>query len=126
MYLSHGELEMYLVDNVIKAAFKGAFNTKGLLEYISKVQSIVTSLQEKPFVMIIDNTNFEGCTADGFEELNFFNSWLNKTQLKAKAFIISNEMNKHIILNRTPSLSFHNTKFFLDYQAANVWLKKFY
>jgi len=75
--------------------------------------------------MMIDNTNFEGCTPEGFKELNTFNSWLCQTQLKAKAFIIKSEINKQIIKNRTPSLSLQNTRFFSNYQEANDWLKSF-
>lgn len=75
---------------------------------------------------MIDNTKFEGCTPEGFTELEAFNSWLSQTQLKAKAFIIKSEINKQIIENRTPSLSLQNTCFFSNYQEANEWLKNFY
>jgi hypothetical protein len=122
---SHGGIEIFLVNNVITAVLVGSFNDAGVLDYSKKIQSIVASLKEKPFVMMIDNTKFEGCTPEGFKELDVFNSWLSNTQLKAKAFIIKNEVNKQIIKSRTPSLSSQNTCFFSNYQAANEWLRNF-
>lgn len=62
--------------------------------------------------MMIDNTKFEGCTPEGFEVLDAFTSWLNQTQLKAKAFIMKSEINEQIIQIRTPSLSLLNARFF--------------
>jgi len=123
---SHGEIEISFVDNVITAVLCGSFNHEGVLNYSNKVRSIVTSLKEKSFVMMIDNTRFEGCTPEGFKELETFNSWLSQTQLQAKAFIIKSEINKQIIQNRTPSLSLQNSRFFSTYQEANEWLENFY
>jgi len=125
MSVSHGKMEIHLEGNVITAVFIGSFNYEAVLDYSDKIQSIVTALKEKAFVMIIDNTKLEGCTPQGFEELNVFNSWLSQTQLKAKAFIINNEMNKQIIKKRTPSLALQNTCFFSNYQDANEWLENF-
>jgi len=125
MSVSHGEIEISLVDNVITAVLIGSFNDKGVLDYANKIKTVVTSLKEKSFVMMIDNTKFEGCTPEGFKELDAFNYWLSQTQLKAKAFIINSEINKQIIENRTPSLSLQNTRFFSNYQEANEWLEKF-
>lgn len=62
--------------------------------------------------MIIDITKVEGGTPEGFEELDFLNCWLNKTQLKAKAFVINSDVNKNILLSRNSSLSLQNVKFF--------------
>lgn len=126
MALSHGDLEICVLDNVITVAFIGSFNAEGIRNYAIKMQSIVTSLKEQPFFMIINNSKFEGATPEGFEELNVFNTWLNNTQIKAKAFIINSETNKQIIINRTPSLLLQNTKFFSNYQEAKMWLTKFY
>jgi len=126
MSVSHGEIEISIKVNVITAVLSGSFNGEGVLNYSNRIRSIVLSLKEKSFVMIIDNTKFEGCTPEGFTELDAFNSWLNQTQLKAKAFIIKSEINKQIIENRTPSLSLQNTRFFSNYQEANEWLVNFY
>jgi len=125
MSYSHGEIEISLVDNVITVVFIGSFNYESVLDYSNRIKSIVTSLKEKPFVMIIDNTKLEGATPEGFEELDVFNSWLNQTQLKAKAFIMNSEVNKAIIESRTPSLSSQNTCFFSNYQEANEWIETF-
>jgi hypothetical protein len=125
MSYSHGELEISIVGNVITAVFIGSFNYEGALDYSNRMKSIITSLKEKPFVMVIDNTKLEGGTPEGFEELEIFNSWLNQTQLKAKAFIMNSEVNRAIIENRTPSLSSQNTCFFSNYQEANEWLETF-
>jgi hypothetical protein len=126
MSYPHGEIKISIVDNIITAVFIGSFNYESVLDYSNRIKSTVASLKEKPFVMIIDNTQLEGATPEGFEELEIFNSWLNQTQLKAKAFIMNSEVNKAIIESRTPSLSSQNTCFFSSYQEANEWLEAFY
>jgi hypothetical protein len=126
MSYCHGEVKISLTDNIITATFIGSFNYEGAVEYSRRIKSIVSSLEERPFVMIIDNTELEGGTPEGFEELEAFNSWLNQTQLKAKAFIMTSGVQKRIIESRTPSLSLQNTCFFSNYQEANEWLKNFY
>lgn len=126
MLSSHGEIDIDLNDNVITAVFSGSFNYEGICEYAKRIKEIVTSLDQKSFFMIIDNTNLEGCTPEGFEELDTFNTWLNPAQLKAKAFIITSEVNKHIIEMRTPALSSQNTSFFSDHQAAYQWIESFF
>ncbi len=118
----HGKVEIRLVDNIITTAFIGAFNYEGILDYTNKIQSIVMSLKEK-FIMIVDNTRYEGCTPEGFDQLDIFNSWLSQTQLKAKAFIIKSVIHKQIIETRTPSLSLQKACFFSNYQDAHEWLE---
>lgn len=125
MSYSHGEIEITLVGSVITAVFSGSFNYEGVLEYSNRIKSLVISLKEKPFIMIIDITDLEGGTPEGFEELDIFNAWLNQTQLKAKAFIMKGDINKEIIESRTPSLSSQNMRFFSCYQDANEWLKNY-
>ena len=126
MSYCHGEVIISLAGNIITAIFIGSFNYEGAVDYSKRIKSIVTSLEKKPFVMIIDNTKLEGGTPEGFEELEAFNSWLNQTQLKAKAFVMTSGVNRRIIESRTPSLSLQNTCFFSNYQDANEWLKNFY
>lgn len=125
MFQSHGEVEISVVDNIITIACIGCFNAEFVRNYASKIHSVVTSLNDKPFVMIIDNTKFEGCTPEGFEELELINIWLNSTKLKAKAFIIYSEINTQIISARSPSLSLQNIKFFSSSEEAKEWVKKF-
>jgi hypothetical protein len=122
----HGEIEISLDDNVITALFSGSFNYECVHDYAKRIKLIVASLEQKAFFMMIDNTNFEGCTPEGFEELDIFNAWLNQTQLKAKAFIITSEVNRHIIETRTPALSSQNTCFFSDHQTAYQWIESFF
>ncbi|MEI6894751.1 MAG: hypothetical protein V5789_08990 [Colwellia sp.] len=126
MLLSHGEIEISRIDNVITSVFIGAFNVESLRDYTKKIKSIVTALNDKPFAMIIDDTKLEGGTPEAFEELESLNAWISNTQLKAKAFVINSELNKEIILARTPSLSLQNAKFFLNHQEANAWLETFF
>jgi hypothetical protein len=125
MPLSHGEFEVCLEYNVITAKAIGAFNYECVLNYTNEIKLFVTHLKEKAFCMIIDNSKFEGCTPEGFVVLDDFNSWLNSSELKAKAFIINSEVNKQIILDRTPSLSFQNIQFFSDHKEANQWVRNF-
>jgi hypothetical protein len=126
MSYCHGEIKISLTDNIITAVFIGSFNYEAAVDYSNRIKSIVYSLEKRPFVMLIDNIELEGATPEGFEELEAFNSWLNQTQLKAKAFVMTSEVHKRIIESRTPSLSSQNTCFFSNYQEANEWLKNFY
>jgi len=125
MSYCHDEVKISVTDNIITAIFIGSFNYEAAVDYSNRIKSIVTSLEERPFVMLIDNIELEGATPEGFEELEAFNTWLNQTQLKAKAFVMTSEVHKEIIKNRTPSLSSQNICFFSNYQEAYKWLKNF-
>ncbi|MEI6896941.1 MAG: hypothetical protein V5786_05560 [Psychromonas sp.] len=125
MRVAHGNTEISVVDNIISCACIGSFNLEGVYLYIDEIKSIISSLKEKEFAMIIDNTKFVGCTPDAFEEMEVYSTWLCKTKLKAKAFVIKSQVNKNIILHRTPSLSSQNIAFFSHYSEAHAWVKKF-
>ncbi len=125
MRIAHGECEISVVDNIITCVFIDSFNVEAVHCYANKIKSILSALKEKKFAMIIDATNFVGGTPDAFDEMDIFNSWLSKTPLKAKAFIIGSQVHQHIILSRTPSLSLQNVNFFANAQEANMWVKKF-
>jgi len=125
MPLSHGKVEVSLEGNVISAVFIGSFNAESVCEYGNTVKSIVMSLEDRSFVMLIDNTKLDGGTPEAFSELEAINAWVNNTRLKAKAFIINCEINKQIMLHRTPSLALQNVNFFSTHQEANAWLEKF-
>lgn len=120
----HGTSEVTLVDNIIRAKLSGSFNRQGCALYTERVKQIVATLNAQPFAMLIDDLDLEGGTPAAYQALQDYNVWLNRQAIVAKAFIINNNVTKHIILQRSPALLEQNIAFFNNYDDATLWLKQ--
>lgn len=120
----HGISEVSLDGNIICAKLSGSFNRQGCAAYTQKVKQIVATLHNTPFAMLIDDLELEGGTPAAYQTLQDYNVWLNRQPIVAKAFIINNNVTKHIILQRSPALLEQNIAFFTNYDEATTWLKE--
>lgn len=126
MTMCHGQANISCVDKIVTLIAEGSFNAEGVRKYANKLKTIVNDFNGEFFTMIIDHTQVEGGTPEAYEELEKINSWTNNNNnLIAKAYIIVSDINKDIMLNRTPSLSLQNIKYFQSYNEAKTWIKNF-
>ena len=109
-------------DNIIFAEFCGSFDNHALQRYSKQIKKLVSTFNGSPFAMLIDDLKLEGGTPEAYKVLNEYNQWLNQQAIVAKAFIINNNVNKQIILKRSPALLEQNIAFFTDKNSAKDWL----
>lgn len=120
--ISHGEFSVVLTGSIIESKLAGSFNELGCSGYINAVKDKLNILAGKPFAMLIDDLELEGGTPEAYQLLNEYNQWMSKQPIVAKAFIISSQVQKDIILQRSPSLLQQNIEFFTDREHAMLWL----
>ena len=120
--LSHGSTDVTVEGRLIHSVFKGSFNREAVVQYAQKIRKAIASFDGKPFVVLVDDVDIEGGTPEAYEEINKLNNWVNSKPLIAKAFIITSEVNKQIILDRAPEITKQNIEFFDNEEDAKVWL----
>lgn len=120
----HGDSTVVLSESVIETTLKGSFNEQGTLQYIRAVKAKVAELNGKAFSMLIDDLALEGGTPEAYAVLNDYVKWLNKQNVIARAFLIESELQKAIILKRTPAFKEQNVRFFKDREKAVAWLRQ--
>ena len=120
--ISHGEFSVVLTGSIIESTLAGSFNELGCSGYINAVKDKLKILNGKPFAMLIDDLELEGGTPEAYQLLNEYNQWMSKQPIVAKALIISSQVQKDIILQRSPSLLQQNIEFFTDRAHAMHWL----
>lgn len=121
----HGTCEVALIgERIISAAFIGSFNDKGVQHYANEIKRLVSTFQNQPFAMLINNLEVEGGTPEAYQTLDNYNQWLNQQAIVAKAFIIDNNVTKQILLARTPALKKQNIAFFENPTDATIWLNQ--
>ncbi|MFO6425037.1 hypothetical protein [Motilimonas sp. KMU-193] len=124
MSKAHGKAEVKLVNHIIYCKLSGSFNDLGCRQYTQQVKQCITTLNEQPFAMLIDDLELEGGTPEAYEQLQAYNEWLTTQAIIAKAFIIKNKATQQIILQRSPALLAQNIAFFQQYDDAVHWLEQ--
>ncbi len=122
MTRDHGHSQVVCDGNIVRVILKGAFNREGAERYEMQARAAIESLDGKPFLMLVDDTEVEGGTPDAYAALDRFNQWQSTLPLIAKAFIVQQSLLEQILLRRTPSLKAQNTAFFNNTEQALQWL----
>lgn len=121
---SYGKFTVSLLsERIIYAKLIGSFSERGISDYINQVKTIISDFAGKPFAMLINNLEIEGGTPEAYQTLDNYNHWLNQQAIVAKAYIIDDNVTKHILLTRTPSLKQQNIAFFKTVNEAQDWLE---
>lgn len=123
MFESHGQTEVTTQDALIRVLARGRFNLDGCRRFIELVGQAVEQQGDRPFVMLIDNLQFEGGTPEAYRELDVFNAWLNTRPLVAKAMLLRSEMLSQIMNRLAPSRRQQNIREFADEDSAMAWLQ---
>lgn len=124
MAAGHGLSHVVRDGDIIKVTLKGAFNLEGVEHYESQARRVISSFNNAPFMMLVDDIDVEGGTPEAYAQLDRFNQWQNTQKLVAKAFVVKQSLLKEIILHRTPQLREQNTAFFDSEADALHWLKQ--
>ena len=122
MGAAHGKSAVELIGDIISVKLAGNFNKEGSEQYCQKVEALVTSMEGRPFAMLVDDRLVEGGTPEAYEVLQGYNKWLSQQMLVAKAIVIENVVTRAIISQRTPELAQQNTRYFQCVDEANDWL----
>ncbi|WP_019027700.1 hypothetical protein [Colwellia piezophila] len=120
----HGECFITVDDDIIYIKSVGAFNLEGIIQAYQDIESIIISLGENRFKVLVDYTEIEGATPEAFDKLNECNEWLNSQNLIAKAVVIHSPVNLTLLESRVPARSLQNDKNFDNQSAAKEWLKQ--
>jgi len=123
MDIEHGEVSIVVEGNIIIVRTIGAFNEYGAQRYTHGVKSLVESMQDKSFSILINNLEFQGATPEAFEELEKYNVWLNNQKLIAKAMVITSNITLDVINMRSPARAAQQNKNFDNEEDAMDWLK---
>lgn len=125
MPIPHGHIDITVKNKVITAVFIGSINYETLCGYSKRIKEFIKQFNNESFALLIDDMALEGATPEAYEELQLLNTWVNTQRLVAKAFVIESNINKEIILQRTPALSAQNIKFFKTHTEATQWLEQY-
>ncbi|NMP30233.1 hypothetical protein HII17_01555 [Thalassotalea sp. M1531] len=121
---AHGEFNVVLNGNAIESKLKGSFNDVGFSDYVETVKRNVAKLADLPFVMMIDNSEFEGGTPEAYVVFEEYSKWISTQHVIAKVYLVSSFVQKEIMLQQTPELQNQNIEFFKEKSEARDWLAK--
>lgn len=124
MPLKHGEYKITVDNNIVTICLKGSFNKQAVTCCTTEIKRIVEDNYPNKFCILFDNSEYTGCTPDGFETLEAFNQWLGDKNLVAKAMVINSSMHLDIIDKRTPSRQNQKIKNFNCLAEAQNWLQQ--
>jgi len=125
MFDIHGELDMSLDKNIILVALTGPFNDMGVEHWAKEVKAQIEQFADRPFFILMDNTNYGGFTAEASAISNKFNLWLNEQPMVAKAIVQPSALARKMNQKSIPALANQNIEYFEDKSAALAWLKTF-
>ncbi len=123
MDIEHGQVSIMLQDNIIVVKLTGAFNEHGAKHYTDGVRKCVDGFNGKPFSILIDNLALLGGTPEAYEELEKYNSWLNRQNMVAKAMLINSKVALDLMNTLSPSRKLQNSQNFTNEQDAIAWIK---
>jgi hypothetical protein len=123
MVIAHGEVSIEVQDNIIMVRTAGAFNEYGAKKYTDGIKTIIRELKDQSFSILINNLQFEGGTPEAYEELESYNSWLNKQKLIGKAMIITSSITLEVIDKLSPSRASQQIRSFNNETDAMDWLQ---
>lgn len=122
MNTEHGIAEISVNGERISVVLEGSFNRQGVLKYQARYREIVQSFGDEPFKVFLNCLSIDGATPDAFEEIDNFNAWLNKRNIKAKAMVMSSAALTEIAQKRLPQQNKQNIRIFSTTDAALSWL----
>jgi len=118
----HGQHTASISGQVIKSKLTGAFNTEGCSAWVDSVKSLISSLEGKPFCLLIDTRDYNGGTDEALSIANDFNRWLNNQKIVAKAHVITSQVLHDIAIERVPEIKHQNVQTFKNIEDAMTWL----
>ncbi len=98
------QFDVSLKQDKLYCYFNGIATEKAIERFIRMFQDQVKRLAPQPFGMIFDWRNFQGATPLAQQRYNQFCLWLNGQGLKAKAFVVNNDLQVKIALHQQPGL----------------------
>jgi hypothetical protein len=122
MVIAHGEVSIEVQGNIIIVRTAGSFNEYGAKKYTDGIKTIVGELKDQSFSILINNLQFEGGTPEAYEELESYNSWLNKQKLIGKAMIITSSITLAVIDKLSPSRASQQIRCFNNETDGMNWL----
>ncbi|MFQ2150969.1 hypothetical protein ACK33U_20390 [Aeromonas jandaei] len=120
----HGQHTAHISGQVVSSKLIGAFNTEGCSAWVNSVKSLIATLEEKPFCLLIDTRDYKGGTDEALSIANDFNGWLNNQRLVAKAHVIKSQVLHDIAIDRVPKIKHQNIKTFKNTEDAMTWLSE--
>ncbi|WP_156896283.1 STAS/SEC14 domain-containing protein [Aestuariibacter salexigens] len=123
-FSTHGSFDVTTENNMLIAKSFGSFNLEGAIDYCNAIKRAVEHINHSAFGVLIDLTEFEGCTPDGWQEVNKLTDFLLTTNMKSKAIVASSAFTVAAASSVYQKGLQINTRAFEDLNEATDWLNK--
>lgn len=124
MFSIHGEVSIKLDKNIILVTLVGPFNDGGVNNWTEQLKTQIELFSDKPFFILMNNTDDVGFTPEASIISNRFNLWLNKQQMVVKAIVQPSSLAREMNLRNIPALEIQRIRYFDTQEEASSWLKK--
>lgn len=112
-------------DNIIVAKLSGAYSSQAGLELYKSFRELVET-QSGSFAIIMELTDFQGSTPEGYQEAERFNQWLLNKPVLAKLNVRASGITQKIVEQQIPTRKKLNAGEFNSLDSAIAHIRSQY
>ena len=123
-FSGHGHFNIELQGDLLMVTVHDTFNYEGALAYSEALTAQVRELGTTPFSLVIDLTQFSGCTPEGWREVYKLNDYLLSTPMLRKALVVTKALDVAFAEKSNQQGLKSNTRIFDTMSSAIDWLSQ--